>query len=78
MVVMVATNLLFWGLLAAGIVLLVAYVRRGVSVGTPTGQVRTPQQVLADRFAGGDIDEQEYRERLEVLSGTASTYGSPR
>lgn len=29
----------------------------------------TPQQVLADRFARGEIDEDEYRSRLEVLTG---------
>ncbi|ACQ78366.1 hypothetical protein Bcav_0101 [Beutenbergia cavernae DSM 12333] len=31
------------------------------------------EQVLADRFARGDINEQEYRARLGVLRSTGST-----
>ncbi|MDQ4215221.1 hypothetical protein [Microbacterium capsulatum] len=30
-------------------------------------QSRSAEQILADRFAKGDIDETEYRARLEVL-----------
>ena len=30
-------------------------------------QSRTAEQILADRFAKGDVDETEYRARLEVL-----------
>lgn len=32
-----------------------------------TAQSRTAEQILADRFAKGDVDETEYRARLEVL-----------
>jgi putative membrane protein len=28
-----------------------------------------PEELLAERFARGEIDEQEYRQRLGVLSG---------
>ena len=31
------------------------------------GQARSAEQTLAERFAKGDIDETEYRARLEVL-----------
>ncbi|MBS1905258.1 MAG: hypothetical protein JST33_01560 [Actinobacteria bacterium] len=37
---------------------------------TPQGgaaQSRTAEQILADRFAKGEVDETEYRARLEVL-----------
>jgi putative membrane protein len=33
---------------------------------------------LADRFAAGDIDEQEYRSRLAVLEETSRTEGRGR
>ncbi|ASN51309.1 SHOCT domain-containing protein [Sinomonas sp. R1AF57] len=38
-------------------------------VGMPPGQYPGPgpEQVLADRFARGEIDEAEYRARLDVL-----------
>ncbi|MEV4133801.1 SHOCT domain-containing protein [Dactylosporangium sp. NPDC049742] len=73
-VLMTVSNLLFWGLVIAGIVLLVRGVGRGGQVDTSSGQRSTPQQVLADRFARGEIDEDEYTRRLQVLSG-AHTHG---
>ncbi|MFP3465293.1 SHOCT domain-containing protein [Leifsonia sp. SIMBA_070] len=33
----------------------------------PHGATRSAEQTLAQRYANGDIDEQEYRARLEVL-----------
>jgi putative membrane protein len=41
---------------------------RGWRDGTREGKVR-----LADRFAAGEIDEQEYRSRLAVLEETAGS-----
>ncbi|QEO13401.1 hypothetical protein FLP10_02460 [Agromyces intestinalis] len=35
--------------------------------GPPWARGRNAEQTLAERFAQGDIDEQEYRARLEVL-----------
>lgn len=32
-----------------------------------SAQSRTAEQILADRFAKGEVDETEYRARLEVL-----------
>lgn len=61
---------LFWALLIAGIVALVAYIngdrqdRRIPPNLTPTA---SPEQVLAARFARGEINETEYRDRLAVL-----------
>ena len=54
----------FWGVLALGIVLLVRSVR-----GTPGAQAapRSPEQLLAERFARGEIDENEYLGRLTAL-----------
>ena len=59
----------FWGLLITGIVMLTRY---GAS-GTPTEQrpsaELTPERLLAERFARGDIDENEYTGRLAALRG---------
>lgn len=35
--------------------------------GRPLRERSTPEEVLRDRFARGDIDEQEYRSRLRTL-----------
>ena len=35
------------------------------------GRPRGPEQILARRFAAGEIDEEEYRRRLAALRNTA-------
>jgi putative membrane protein len=67
-VLMTVSMLLFWGLLLAGVVLLVRYVGsdRRPPAPPPTGP--DPRTVLAERFARGDINEDDYRQRLKVLS----------
>ena len=75
MVLMTVSSLLFWGLVIAGIVALVRYTGRGAQPGAPATHRPTPQQVLADRFARGEIDEDEYTRRLQVLGATAPARG---
>ena len=57
---------LFWALLILGIVALVR-----LSTGDNTRRVPppppSPEQVLADRFAHGEISEAEYRDRVAIL-----------
>ena len=75
-----------WGLFAMstgaglGLVIIVGAVllilrglgRPAVSVHpAPTATVTTPPQLLAERFARGEIDEEEYQQRLAVLLATA-------
>jgi putative membrane protein len=60
---------LFWALIVVGIVALVRY---GSSAGQQDGRppftdAPSPEQVLAGRFARGEIDETQYRERVSVL-----------
>ena len=60
---------LFWSLIIVGIVALVRYSssanqRDGRS---PFTDAPSPEQVLAGRFARGEIDETQYRERVAVL-----------
>lgn len=70
--------ILFWG----GLVLVVMLLTRGL--GARAGRDATlehhpspspppnPKQTLRDRFARGEIDENEYRQRLRVLEETAT------
>jgi putative membrane protein len=64
-VAMTISMALFWGVLVlGGIWLARALNRPGASSGDRSS---TPEQVLAERFARGEIDEEEYRGRLETL-----------
>ncbi|GAA2558955.1 SHOCT domain-containing protein [Pseudonocardia hydrocarbonoxydans] len=55
---------LFWGLIVFGAVVVVRYFGR---TGRSVPDRPTAEQVLAQRFARGEIDEQEYRHRLDTL-----------
>lgn len=60
---------LFWALIIVGIV---ALVRSSGSGGqrsgySPAHDAPAPEQLLAARFARGEIDETQYRARLAVL-----------
>jgi putative membrane protein len=68
---MIFGNLLFWGLIVTGIVLLVRSLGRpGPTVAPDTAARPTPQAVLAERYARGEIDDDDYAHRMKVLSGT--------
>ncbi|MDZ7913771.1 MAG: hypothetical protein U5O16_18360 [Rhodococcus sp. (in: high G+C Gram-positive bacteria)] len=69
---------LFWGLLILGIFLLIRYAGHGPpeSAIRPAGSSpptsfpppqHSAEQLLAERFARGEIDENEYRSRLTIL-----------
>ena len=61
--------ILFWGLVIGGGIVLIRYLA-GTRYHDPSsgGPGRTePEQILAERFARGDIDEDEYRRRCELL-----------
>jgi putative membrane protein len=76
--------LLFWGLVAAAIVVAVRLLGRGRRPhygpggqhwqpgppAPPTGMA-AGEHILAERFARGEIDEDEFRQRLATLRGTA-------
>ena len=55
----------FWGLAIWGAVILL----RG---GSDSAEGRSPEAILAERFARGEIDEDEYRRGLEVLRADAA------
>lgn len=53
-------TILFWAVVITGIVLLVRHLK-------PSSPPTTPEQVLAERFARGEIDQTEYQQRLATL-----------
>ncbi|MFJ8819663.1 SHOCT domain-containing protein [Amycolatopsis thermoflava] len=58
-------NVVFWALVIIGGIALFRVLQRGNSSG---GRDRpTPEQLLAERFARGEIDERAYRRDLETL-----------
>ncbi len=57
----------FWGLVITGVVLLVRYVGQAGHQSDQPPSTRAPEQVLAERFARGEIDETEYQDRLAAL-----------
>ena len=59
----------FWGILIWAAVLLFRRGDDGHAVGSD------PDSVLADRFARGEIDEEEYRRRRDVLHEHAAKTG---
>ncbi|SHN87764.1 putative membrane protein [Geodermatophilus obscurus] len=71
-------TLLFLGLIALVAWLVVRAVRRpgdGFSRPTYTAGQDTAERLLADRFARGEIDEDEYRRRLATLRGVGTGSG---
>jgi putative membrane protein len=59
----------FWGLVIAGIVVLFRYLtgsRQGGGPGSTSGR-SSAEELLAERFARGEIDEDEYTRRRELL-----------
>jgi putative membrane protein len=67
-IVMSLVMVAFWGLLLVAGVLAWRSVDRGRRGGSGDGSGRsTAQQVLDERFARGETDEDEYRHRDELL-----------
>lgn len=55
---------LFWALVIFGVIALVRFLARN---DRPTAARLTPEQLLAERFARGEIDEHDYHQRLDTL-----------
>ena len=70
-VVMLVGLLALWALAGAGVVAAARFLRQG---GNPReiepAPRRSAEELLADRFAGGEIDEDEYWQRLHALRAT--------
>jgi putative membrane protein len=65
---MSVSMLAFWGLLIGAAVLAVRLlVRPAPTSPAPGSPTDSAEQVLAERFARGDINNEEYRQRLQIL-----------
>jgi putative membrane protein len=64
--VMVTLMIAFWGLLAWVAVALLRAAKDRPNQQDSSGN-RSPEAVLADRFARGEIEEDDYRQRSDVL-----------
>ncbi len=63
MAAMMISSLLFWALLAGGAILLCRSFRHSTKAVGMSGA----EQQLGERYARGEIDDQEYQHRLTVL-----------
>jgi putative membrane protein len=68
MALMMIGNVLFWALIILGVIALVRYLARGDRTVPAADSRPDPEQLLAERFARGEIDEQEYRTRLDTVT----------
>lgn len=64
---MTIAMVLFWALIITAVVLIVRYLVSQRPAGAGAGSVRTPEEVLAERYARGEIDDEEYERRLALL-----------
>lgn len=65
---MVIAMVLFWVLVIVGIIALIRYTAFPAQAAlAPRPHSESAEQVLAMRFARGEIDETEYQQRLAVL-----------
>jgi putative membrane protein len=65
----------FWALIIAALVLLFRSLSRPTAGSSQNVASRTPpsaEELLAERFARGEIDEEEYERRLRVLRSTGT------
>jgi putative membrane protein len=63
----------FWGLVAVGVIWLVRSSRQSTP---PALQPAEPERILQERLARGEIDADEYRQRRDVLRGTLPIAGT--
>ena len=65
----------FWGLLIALVVWLVRSFRHDSATGSSNGSARANRadEVLAERFARGEIDDEEFNRRRELLHSSRSS-----
>ena len=75
MALMMVVMLLFWGAVIVGIVWLI---RGAPSVERPSDRTsqETPTEILDRRLAEGEIDEEEYQARRDLLTGRGSAVGT--
>jgi len=67
-ILMTLAMIVFWGVVITAIVVGLRSVASGTSQRNhPTSDANRAENVLAERFARGDIDEDEFRRRITAL-----------
>jgi len=66
-VAMLIMMVLFWGLTVAGIIAVVRYLGAGRPGGNRGSGPADAEEILAERFARGEIDQDEYTRRRDLL-----------
>lgn len=61
--------LLFWGLLAVGVVLVVRLLLGAAERRPPERRGKSAQEILAERYARGEIDRDEFEQKRRDLAG---------
>lgn len=64
---MTVVMVVIWAAVITAIVVAVRYLLGGEHRPRTAGSLRSPQDVLADRYARGEIDDDEFRQRIAVL-----------
>ncbi len=62
-----AVMVVFWALVITAIVLLARYLLASRPESEPKTRSTTAENLLAERYARGDIDDEEYRRRQTLL-----------
>ena len=76
MALMMVVMLLFWGAIIVGIVWLIRGAAGGSRARDRSVGKETPVESLDRRFAEGEISEEDYRGRREILAGRSGTLGT--
>jgi putative membrane protein len=69
------TRVLWWILIILVVLALLHYLTRGGR--STTFRTTAAEDVLGERFARGEIDEHEYRQRLDTLRSSSRPTGRP-
>ena len=75
MSLMMIMMVLFWGAVIVGVVWLVRSATSGTPAREQNVRKETPAEILDRRFAEGEIEEDDYRARREVLAGRGQPIG---
>jgi putative membrane protein len=67
-ILMTVVMVVFWALVITAVVLAIRYLTSPRGTGaTPAARPSSPEDLLAERYARGEINDDEYQQRLTVL-----------
>lgn len=68
-IVMAVAMVIFWAIVVFGVVALVRYLGHGHDTpsGPTSGPTSAPEAILRERFARGEIDEEQFKRTLGTL-----------